>query len=243
VTNLLETHSAWIPKEIEEISTTIIGLGHANQSVAVGLVKYGNRFLQVCDFDSVSQSNLTGAFYTSKNVGELKVSSFIDFLCSQSPYNLKLVQYAFFGQYSKYNSEYDNRIPTELTIIGTDSGNSRIECWDYWKKVNQRELFSDSNLLYVDIRLDFDNYEIYFVPNNRIAFENYEQNLKTIVNKTPIRECGQRHLFNTVLTVGSSALRGIIAFYKREFNEFNFIMGNSIQRKENSLIPFKAFGV
>ncbi|MFQ5531011.1 MAG: ThiF family adenylyltransferase [Candidatus Nanoarchaeia archaeon] len=222
---IIENHSNYISKKFESSIMSIIGLGHANALVGTALAKYGVRFYLLYDRDDVEEKNLSGSLYSIKNVGEEKTSAYAKQILNQFPFNPEVMPYQL-HLFSRNFTLDEVPFKSDVVIVGTDNGRSRYEIF----RAHQKREFQN---LYIDIRVDFNYAEIYFVPfNDKKAVEQYENNLELIKNTEERHRCGERHLFQTILQIASVVTAGINAYFLKQFEGFNRCSIDAINRKE-----------
>ena len=124
---------------------------------------------------------------------------------------------------------------TNFYIVGVDSGKARNEVFNRVKNVEYDKI---EKKLYIDLRVAFDKFEIFFVPFNESAMKEYTENLEHIIDRVPVVQCDQRHYIGTVFDLGSCVLRGIIGYLNKEFptDEMNWLSGDSRSLKYNWFI-------
>ncbi len=237
----ITAHTSLVPYSIGDNSFTLIGLGHIMQGLGLILSKYGTKYMLMFDFDNVESSNMSASFYNPNDINHSKSYEFNRFLYDQSPLDVDLIYYA---SYHRRINEDSDLPQTNFYIIGVDSGDDRIEVFKSIKQTIEKNKESEYNQFLIDLRVDFNFYEIYGVPlNSKEAIEEYEINLETIKGAKPDKPCGERHLINTVFDVGSIATRLILSYIREEIpnDNINFIRGDSINRIENWLFKPRSF--
>lgn len=74
--NRFERQQDFVPQDrLQNITTTVIGVGAIGRQVALQLAAIGVRRLQLIDFDSVELTNVTTQGYCRDNVGQRKVDA------------------------------------------------------------------------------------------------------------------------------------------------------------------------
>jgi hypothetical protein len=68
------------PRHLDDRGVLLLGAGSVGSQLAVGLVRSGVRRFRVCDFDTVSGTNICRTAYRSKDIGRPKVEALAEVL-------------------------------------------------------------------------------------------------------------------------------------------------------------------
>ena len=71
--------------QLNDVSATLIGVGAIGRQVAIQLASLGVRQLQLIDFDTVDESNITTQGYLLNDVNQLKVEAVTRFIYQVDP--------------------------------------------------------------------------------------------------------------------------------------------------------------
>ena len=75
-----------VPLErLQALTTTVIGVGAIGRQVAIQLAAIGARQIQLIDFDTVDETNITTQGYLHSDLGQLKVEATSRFLQAIDP--------------------------------------------------------------------------------------------------------------------------------------------------------------
>lgn len=155
----------WNKAEVQNIG--IGGVGGIGSWVTLFLSRLDKHNLNVYDFDIIEDHNLGGQLFSQYQIGSKKTNSIVelvDYLAGNSK-NIK--------EYSKYG---DSSHVYPITFSCFDNMAARKLMFDKWKlAVNSESKENKKKFLFIDGRLEAEQYQVYVVTSDRIA--DYEKTL------------------------------------------------------------------
>lgn len=144
------------------LSVVIGGVGGIGSWFAVLLSRTGEHTLALYDMDTVEATNMAGQFYTEADIGSEKVNAVRNHIMTMSGNDCKVFA---------TNSKIDENTPGEPIMVSCfDNMKARKDMFNAWKKLE-----TDQPKLFIDGRMNAENYQMFFVTPERI--EEYEKHL------------------------------------------------------------------
>lgn len=169
---------------MKEESVTIVGLGGIGSHLVYGMGRLGINSMQLYDFDTVEEVNLTGQLFTKDNIGHKKEDVVL----------LSLHKYSDFlnvGLYGKFlypgatmtdpattlvvNVEPDDySVCLPYTICGLDNMEARKGVFERWLYTRELMKLDETNSAFIDGRLAAEDFQILTIRTKK-DIEKYQE--------------------------------------------------------------------
>lgn len=193
-------------RDMKKLQCIIVGAGGTGSWLSFLLARAGVTNLVVYDDDLVESRNNGGQFFKLNQVGELKVQSLSD--------NIKDFTGVEIYQYPEKYTTSCMVAPVMCSMV--DNMATRKLMFDKWKNY-------DKKMLFVDVRLDFEQSDVFIVDDSNI--ETYEATLFSD-NEVTEPQCTMRQTTHIAFHV-HTAVEGII----------NFIAGRPYKFRTTNVTP------
>lgn len=156
----------WYEK-IKEVEVIIAGQGGIGSWATAILSRVKPKKLVLYDFDTIDETNLSGQFFYSKQVGQYKVDAMAETASSFSKYSSVVCIP------KKWTAD---STPGDVMLCGFDNMEARRVYFQSWKEHVQKSNHPNE-CLFIDGRLDMTNFQVFCITgDNAKAISNYEEN-------------------------------------------------------------------
>lgn len=183
-------------KTIRGITPLVVGAGGTGSWMAFLLARAGVQTIVVMDDDIIEYRNMSGQFFKTNQIGKQKVMALAENIKEFTGIDI----YPIVGRYGTMNSP--------LMVSCVDNMETRKIMFNKWLEHEKPELF-------VDIRLDFEQSDIFLVTP-----ETAERYRETLFDDSEVEEplCAMKQTTHIAFHV-HRAMEGIINYYAdRPFN-------------------------
>lgn len=185
--------------EVNHLRVTLGGIGGIGSWVGL-LLSRSNIYFNAYDDDSVEEHNLGGQAFQNNSVGSSKVSALLETLKTFASARYLL------GFCRKI---LDTTNPTEISIIciaAFDNIEARKTLFELWQKRMESETEENKRkACFIDGRLDFNQYRVFYVPYVESTMEEYKKHLDTSVN-IPDAACTEKQTSFLACTIAGNIL-------------------------------------
>lgn len=178
------------------------GAGGTGSWAILLLARMGIGTIGVYDNDSIDNTNMAGQFYKESQIGEYKVKALYD--------NIKEFTTTPLYLYQELYTENSRR--SNICFACFDNMKARKIMFEKWKQGEDRELF-------VDIRLDFEQVDIFLVT--KVTEAQYQKEHLFDDTKVPDLPCTMKQTTHVACLAASLAVAGFTN-YLRDNGNFKF---------------------
>jgi len=165
------------------LDITLVGLGSIGSWLALNLSRNGNHNIYAYEFDTFETKNLSGQFVQTKQVGKTKFDATKE----------NLLTFSNFKNIFDMGKFEEDSLVNDVVMVGPDSIEVRKLVFNQWLQNPNRKV-------YLDGRMDFENFEIYCItPENE---EFYKQSLFNS-NGNSSKICSLSSTTHVAMTIGA----------------------------------------